>query len=112
MYLAKKVMTATLKVIQRSDGGSPWPGRSEKYTGEESSARASTGKREEGHKPDYVTVESPGGRLRKKIKIGTWNVRSLYQGKHYIVEKEMERTEIEILGICEHRRSHRAILKR
>ena len=70
---------------------------------EESNARAITGKRDNGHKPDCVTVEGPGGRLRKEIKIGTWNVRSLYQGKHYIVEKEMERTEIEILGICEHR---------
>ena len=99
MYLAKKFMTAKLKAIQRSDGGSPGPGRSETYTGEESSARASTGKRDDGHKPDCVTVESPGGRLRKKIRIGTWNVRSLYQGKHHIVEKEMKRTEIDILGI-------------
>ena len=41
--------------------------------------------------------------LRKKIRVGTWNVRSLYQGKHHIVEKEMKRTEIDILGICEHR---------
>ena len=96
-------MTATLKVIRRSDGGSPGPDRSETYTGEVSSARASTGKRDDGHKPDCVTAEGPGGRLRKKIKIGTWNVRSLYQGKYHIVEKEMERTEIDILGICEHR---------
>ena len=67
MYLAKKFMTATLKVIRRSPG----PGRLETYTGEESSARASTSKRDDGHKPDCVTVEGPGGRLRKKIKIGT-----------------------------------------
>ena len=49
MYLAKKFMTAILKLIQRSDGVSPGPGRSETCTGEESNARASIGKRDDGH---------------------------------------------------------------
>ena len=83
MYLAKKFMTATLKVIHRSDGGSPGPGRSETFTGEESSARASTGIRDDGHKPDCVTVKRSGGRLQKKIRIGTWNVRSVPRKTSY-----------------------------
>ena len=32
--------------------------------------------------------------------IGTWNVRSMNQGKLEMVEKEMARVNIDILGIC------------
>jgi hypothetical protein len=34
-------------------------------------------------------------------KFGTWNVRSIYEGKLDIVIKEMTRIDLEILGISE-----------
>ena len=33
--------------------------------------------------------------------IGTWNVRSMNQGKLEVVKQEMERVNVEILGISE-----------
>ena len=33
--------------------------------------------------------------------IGTWNVRSMNQGKLQVVKQEMARVNIDILGICE-----------
>ena len=33
--------------------------------------------------------------------IGTWNVRSMKQGKLEVVKQEMARVNIDILGICE-----------
>ena len=33
--------------------------------------------------------------------IGTWNVRSMNQGKLEVVKQEMARVNIDILGICE-----------
>ena len=33
--------------------------------------------------------------------IGTWNVRSLIQGKLEVIKQEMERVNIDILGISE-----------
>ena len=33
--------------------------------------------------------------------IGTWNVRSMKQGKLEVVKQEMTRVNIDILGICE-----------
>ena len=43
-------------------------------------------------------------RNKDTIKIGTWNVRTLYQlGKLINVRQEVERLKINILGICESR---------
>ena len=36
-----------------------------------------------------------------KNSIGTWNVRSMNHGKLIVVEQEMARVNINILGICE-----------
>ncbi|KAI5696142.1 hypothetical protein M8J75_008778 [Diaphorina citri] len=42
--------------------------------------------------------------LRRKIKIGTWNVKTMaQQGKIYNATKEMRRMKIDILGISEMR---------
>ena len=40
---------------------------------------------------------------RKKVKycIGTWNVRSMNQGKLEVVKQEMARVNVDILGIIE-----------
>ena len=38
---------------------------------------------------------------KKQYYIGTWNVRSMNQGKLEVVKQEMERVNIDILGISE-----------
>ena len=55
-------------------------------------------------------IGSPGGtvlkeaRNKKVIKIGTRNVRSLYEGgKIHNVIQEMQRLEVNIMGLCETR---------
>ncbi|XKL61603.1 hypothetical protein PGB90_001436 [Kerria lacca] len=41
---------------------------------------------------------------RMRMQIGTWNVRSFYKaGKLDNLVQEMERMQIDILAICEHR---------
>ena len=39
--------------------------------------------------------------VKKKYCIGTWNVRSMNQGKFHVVKCEMARVDISILGISE-----------
>ena len=39
--------------------------------------------------------------LKEKYCIGTWNVRSMNQGKLEVVKQEMARMNIDILGISE-----------
>ena len=39
--------------------------------------------------------------LREKMRIGTWNVRSMNQGKLDIVKREMERIDVNLLGVSE-----------
>ena len=41
--------------------------------------------------------------LREKMRIGTWNVRTMNQGKLDIMKREMERNGVELLGISEMR---------
>ncbi|XP_055380706.1 uncharacterized protein LOC129611541 [Condylostylus longicornis] len=44
----------------------------------------------------------PGGKTQRKLKIGTWNVRSIYEsGKLANTIQEMKRLHIDILGVCE-----------
>ena len=38
---------------------------------------------------------------KEKYHIGTWNIRSMNQGKLEVVEEEMARVNIDILGINE-----------
>ena len=38
-------------------------------------------------------------RCKKQYRIGSWNVRSMNQGKLEVVEQEMARVSIDILGI-------------
>ena len=51
-------------------------------------------------------VNGTGGRhkircCKEQYCIGTWNVRSMNQGKSEVVKQEMTRVNIDILGICE-----------
>ena len=51
-----------------------------------------------------VDVTGDGNKLqccKEQYYIGTWNVRSMSQGKLEVVEKEMARVNIDILGINE-----------
>ncbi|KAK3789537.1 hypothetical protein RRG08_004607 [Elysia crispata] len=101
--IPRNLLTVDLRSRQRSDDGTPESGRLNRRIGEELSTTTSTNKRDDGEKPDGVTVENHGTRLGKKLKVGTWNVRTLDAGKVEIIENEMERIKLNILGICEHR---------
>ena len=96
-------MTVDLRSRQRSDDGTPESGRLNRRIGEELSTMTNTSKRDNGEKLNGVTVKNHGTRLGKKLKVGTWNVRTLDAGKVEIIENEMERIKLNILGICEHR---------
>ena len=39
--------------------------------------------------------------LREKMRIGTWNVRNMNQGKLDIVKREMDRIDVNLLGVSE-----------
>jgi exonuclease III len=55
---------------------------------------------EEEKEPKRGSNRNTKGRKRKNTyKIATWNVRSMYEGKLDIVQKEMNRIGIDILGI-------------
>ena len=57
------------------------------------------------HHP-VVDVTGDGSKVRfckEQYCIGTWNVRSMSQGKLEVVKKEMTRVNIDILGISEPR---------
>ena len=51
-----------------------------------------------------VDVTGDGSKVRcckEQYCIGTWNVRSMNQGKLEVVKQEMERVNIDIIGISE-----------
>ena len=51
-----------------------------------------------------VDVTGDGSKVRcckEQYCIGTWNVRSMNQGKLKVIEQEMARVNIDILGICD-----------
>ena len=54
----------------------------------------------------YPAVDVTGGRskvqcCKEQYCIGTWNVRSINQGKSEVVKQEMARVNVNILGISE-----------
>ena len=70
--------------------------------------RKSSGKNEavEPKQKQYPVVGVTGNRskvrcCKKQYRIGTWNVRSMNQGKLEVVKQEMARVNIDILGISE-----------
>jgi exonuclease III len=52
--------------------------------------------------PDDRREERSGLNLRTVSSIGTWNIRGLTTGKLEVITREMERLNIQILGITEH----------
>ena len=54
----------------------------------------------------HLLVDVTGARTKvqcckEQYCIGTWNVRSMNQGKLEVIKQEMARVNIDILGICE-----------
>ena len=70
-------MTVTLRSRQRPDSGTPELGRLVRCIGEESSALTESSRRDDGRKPDGATVEGQTSRLSKRLRVGTWNVRTI-----------------------------------
>ena len=75
-------------------------------TGEEwrNNSRKSEGMEPEQHHHPVVDVTSDESKVRgckEQYCIGTWNVRSMNQGKLEVVKQEMARVTINILGISE-----------
>ena len=92
------------------DGEVPWteePGRLP-YMGLQSWTRLRNNSRKnEGMEPkqkEYPAVDVSGDRskvrcCKERYCIGTWNVRSMNQGKLEVVKQEMARVNVDILGI-------------
>ena len=38
---------------------------------------------------------------KERVRIGTWNVRTLHNGNVEVVKREMEKTDVDLLGISE-----------
>ena len=61
-------------------------------------------RKNEGMEPkqkQYPAVDVTGDRSKVQCHIGTWNVRSMNQGKLDVVQQEMARVNVDILGISE-----------
>ena len=78
-------------------------------TGEERDAVQSTPADDDGAVPNpFLGSSDPDGLrrsgnstpLRNDWKFGTWNVRSMSAGKQQIVEQEMKRNNIKVLGVA------------
>ena len=63
----------------------------------------STASADDGEKPDHVKKGKKDPRLNTKIKMATWNVRSMGIGKLRMITSEAQIYGISVLGIAEHR---------
>ena len=103
------IMRVSRKSVMRvSEGGTRRPEDTSKATGEERDAAQSTPGCDDGarpnptfgsHAPDGLSEEKNSTPLRKQINLATWNVRSMSTEKLEIVEQEMARCNIKILGV-------------
>ena len=96
------------KKSHRSTDGTPRSDGPTTDDGEEQTSLPSTTSADEGTTPDGVKKGKASSRqlqlkLGSKIKIATWNVRSMSAGKLQNVIAEAEKNNINILGIAEHR---------
>jgi hypothetical protein len=91
------------------EGGPPRLENTYQVTGEERSASRSRTSYDEGHrsKPIISLWPDVGGDEKRPLscktimKIETWNIRSMYEGKLDLVKQEMKRNKVELLGISE-----------
>ena len=95
MNSIKRQKDRTLKdELPRSVGGDQWRNNSRKNEGIESKQK----------QHPVVNGTGDGSRVqccKEQYCIGTWNVRSMNQGKLEVVKQEMTRVNIDILGISE-----------
>ena len=96
------------KKSHRSTDGTPRSDGPTTHDGEEQTSLPSTTSADEGTTPDGAKKGKASSRqlqlkLGSKIKIATWNVRSMSSGKLQNVIAEAEKNNINILGIAEHR---------
>ena len=75
-------------------------------TGEEQRIKARKNEEDEPKQKQFPVVDVTGDRskvrcCKEQYCIGTWNVRSMNQGKLEVVKQEMERVNVDILGISE-----------
>ena len=84
----------------------PWSGGAQYATGDQwrDNSRKNEGK--EPKQKQYPAVDGTGDRskiqcCKEQYCIGTWNVRSMNQGKLEVVKQETARVNINILGISE-----------
>ena len=87
-------------------GELPWSVGAQYATGDE---WRNNSRKNEGMEPkqkQYLVVDVTGNRskvqcCKEQYCIGTWNVRSMNQGKLDVVKQEMARVNVDILGISE-----------
>ena len=48
----------------------------------------------------HTVVDVTGDGSKEQYCIGTWNIRSMNQGKLEVVKQEIARVNIDILGVC------------
>ena len=71
-------------------------------SGEITPERTETGPKQKQHPGVDVTVDGSKVQCcKEQYRIGTWNVRSMNQGKLEVIQQEMTRLNIDILGINE-----------
>ena len=75
-------------------------------TGDQWKNNSRKNERMESKQKQYPVVDVTGGRskvrcCKEQYCIGTWNVRSMNQGKLEVVKQEMARVNVDILGISE-----------
>lgn len=85
-------------------GETPKLDESLRHIGEEPDAGESTTQADEGRTPDCAGMRKNRNKwLKRKHKLGTWNVRSMTAGKLNTIIKEAVTNGVDILGLVEHR---------
>ena len=86
------------------DSESPKLHESPKAIGEEPEAGGSINRADDGLTPDCAGMRKNRNRwLKQKLRIGTWNVRSMGAGKLENIILEANENNIDIIGMAEHR---------
>ena len=111
--LAKKITMNKVNSFNKvvADGETPRPECDSTTTGKEQDGESkATGSNEAtGLKPKGCPVADRIGEHRlnlsckKRLKVGTWNVRCMQSGKMDIIQREMKRLEISVMGLSETR---------
>ena len=112
-YLVKRtMMNLRQKSLDMAPGGATRrPLAVQPATVEERGVTPSTAGQDDGGGPNPASAslqlegtrqESSGISLRRQITTGTWNVQGMTQGNITVVEREMERCGLAVMGIAEH----------